>query len=245
MINNKYKISGMTCEACVQKVTEAVRKIPGVVSAEVSLGKQSIDTKSAGGTDIATVQKALDPFFKYQVSEWQDGHLEAGQEPVSLLKTYKPLILIFGYVFFVSFALQISQGHFDFHIFMNHIMAGFFIGLSFFKFLDLQKFAESFSSYDPIAQKFLVYGFVYPFLELLIGLLFISNRFLVIANVSTIIILSATTYGVWKSLKRKSKIQCACAGVGFNLPLSWVTIFENLIMIAMAFVSIEMTVPLK
>ena len=125
MVNSKYKISGMTCESCVQKVAETVRKLPGVISAEVSLAKQSIVTESEKGTERATIQKALDPLLKYQVSEWSEDSPASVQQPVSLLETYKPLILIFSFVFFVSLAFQISLGHFDDHIFMNHIMAGF------------------------------------------------------------------------------------------------------------------------
>ncbi len=113
-------------------------------------------------------------------------------------------------------------------------MAGFFIGLSFFKFLDLNSFAEAFSNYDPLAQRISGYGRVYPFIELILGLMFISEVGFLGANIITIVILSVTTFGVIKRLQSKSKIQCACAGAGFNLPLSYVTVFENLAMIIMA-----------
>ncbi len=127
-----------------------------------------------------------------------------------------------------------SLGFFDSHLFMNHLMAGFFIGLSFFKFLDLKAFAESFSSYDPIAQRWLNYGYIYPFIELTIGLMFIASLALPLANALTIFILSASTIGVYKRLQSKSAFQCACLGTTFNLPLSNVTIAENLMMILMA-----------
>ena len=136
-------------------------------------------------------------------------------------------------------AYQVSLGSFNSHLFMNHIMAGFFIGLSFFKFLDLKAFAESFSSYDPIAQRWLSYGYIYPFIELILGLLFIAGKFLLIANSATVIVLTLTTYGVYKRLQSKSSFQCACLGTTFNLPLSNVTIAENLIMIVMSLYSIN------
>ena len=117
---------------------------------------------------------------------------------------------------------------------MNHLMAGFFIGLSFFKFLDLKSFATAFANYDPIAKKWKPYGAIYPFVELTLGFLFIADKFLNFANVMTIVVLTATTIGVYNKIKSKSNFQCACLGAGFNLPLSNVTIFENLAMVAMA-----------
>jgi hypothetical protein len=117
-------------------------------------------------------------------------------------------------------------------------MAGFFLGLSFFKFLNLKAFSESFSSYDPIAQRFLNYGLVYPFIEFILGLMFISGKVLMIANAITIFILVVTTIGVVKKLQSKSQFQCACLGTTFSLPLSSVTVFENALMIMMAVYSL-------
>ena len=117
---------------------------------------------------------------------------------------------------------------------MNHLMAGFFISLSFFKFLDLKAFAESFAAYDPIAKRWMQYAYAYPFIELALGLMFIGHFALRPANVLTILILSFTTFGVYQKLRKKSSFQCACLGTSFNLPLSNVTIAENLAMISMA-----------
>lgn len=163
---------------------------------------------------------------------------EKKMEEESTFITYKPLIITFTFVFLISLAVQINLGHWHWHLFMSSIMAGFFIGLSFFKFLDLKSFAEAFSNYDPIAQKFVSYGLIYPFIELLLGLAYIAGVGLLIANISTTLVLSFTTYGVVKMLRSNQKFQCACLGAGFNLPLSKVTVIENLAMIAMAFYGI-------
>ena len=177
--------------------------------------------------------QALASSPKYKVSELKN-QTPTVEKKESVLKTYKPLILVFTFVLLVSLAYQVSLDAFLSHLFMNHIMAGFFIGLSFFKFFDLNAFSKSFSSYDPIAQRWQGYGKVYPFIELLLGLLFVSGEMLLLASAFTILILSITTYGVYLRLQSKSKFQCACLGTGFNLPLSNVTITENLVMIAMA-----------
>lgn len=156
----------------------------------------------------------------------------------TFFQTYKPLITVFAYVLIFSLAYQASRDTFSVHMFMNHIMAGFFIGLSFFKFLDLKSFATSFANYDPLAKKWKTYGAIYPFIELTLGFLFIAHKYLLFANVVTILVLGITTVGVYKKINSKVQFQCACLGSGFNLPLSNVTIAENLTMVAMALVGI-------
>lgn len=103
---------------------------------------------------------------------------------------------------------------------MNHVMAGFFIGWSFFKFLNLKAFAESFAGYGPLAKKCLLYDLMYPFIELGLRILFVSATNLLAANLVAIFILAITKFDVVKKLRMKSKLICACAGAGFRLPLS-------------------------
>ena len=247
MITNKFTIEGMTCEACVQKISEKLQSIPHVQSVTLSLKEKVATIESHQKINISDVKESLKSLPKYTVGHLNNENTKSidisnlnAEE--SKLKTYKPLIIIFIFIVLTSLSFQVYQGHFHAHIFMNHIMAGFFIGLSFFKFLDLKAFAESFSSYDPIAQRFLGYGFVYPFIEIILGLMFISQVGLRTANSVTIVVLSMTTFGVIKRLQSKSKIQCACLGSGFNLPLSYVTVVENLVMVGMAIYSLAQTV---
>ena len=234
MTINKFIIEGMTCEACVEKITEKLKSIPQVQSVNVDLKGKTAVIESANGINLDQAKAVLKDLPKYKVSKINSTVASVTLVEESKLKTYKPLIIIFTYIFLVSLSYQVYQGSFHFHIFMNHIMAGFFIGLSFFKFSDLNSFAEAFSSYDPLAQRISGYGKVYPFIELILGLMFVSEVGLLWANVVTIVILSITTFGVIKRLQSKSKFQCACLGAGFNLPLSYVTVFENVVMILMA-----------
>lgn len=240
--HSKYGISGMTCDSCVQTITDKILKIPDVSSVKVSLKDKTAEIVSNRKVELSEVSRALSENTKYSVNEYKSAPLLStvtkNKDKQSVLKTYKPLITVFAFILLTSFAYQFGLGKFDAHLFMNHIMAGFFIGLSFFKFLDLKAFSESFSSYDPIAQKWLNYGKVYPFIELILALLFIAGKMLLLANVLTILILSLTTYGVYLRLQSNSKFQCACLGTTFNLPLSNVTIGENLVMIAMALYSL-------
>jgi copper chaperone CopZ len=243
MTKNKFVIEGMTCESCVQKITEKLMSIPHVQTVKLGLNDKIAQIEAHHEINLEEVKQSLATLPKYSVRSFDEDDTKSVEisnviiaEPK--LKTYKPLIIVFIYILLTSVAFQVFHGHFDSHLFMNHTMAGFFIGLSFFKFLDLKAFAESFSSYDPIAQRFLGYGMVYPFIELVLGLMFVAQVGLKVANGATIIALGITTYGVIKRLQSKSKFQCACLGAGFNLPLSYVTVVENLIMIAMAIYSL-------
>ena len=114
-------------------------------------------------------------------------------------------------------------------------MGLFYIVFSFFKFLDLKGFPDSFKMYDPIAKRIAVYGWVYPFIETILGLMFLFRYQIDIALVVTIIILGATTFGVVKTLLDKKAIKCACLGTALNLPMTEATFIENTIMLIMAF----------
>lgn len=233
-----FAIEGMTCQSCVNTITEKTLSISGVTSAIVSLENKNLEVWSEKKIDLSLISKTLSDLPKYRISQPVTQKAQVVNAAVtikdSMLKTYKPLITVFVFIIIFSLAFQMSQGFFEPHLFMNHIMAGFFIGLSFFKFLDMKAFAESFSSYDPVAQKWLYYGYIYPCIELMLGFLFVANSALPLANTLTVVILSLTTIGVYRRLQSKSQFQCACLGTSFNLPLSNVTIFENVFMIFMA-----------
>ncbi len=223
-MTNTYNISGMTCSSCVEKLSQRFKAIPGVTAVDVNLKEQKADLKADRNVSLKEVEAALADLPKYKVSE--------KPEAKTFYQTYKPLLTVFTYIFIFSTAYQIHLGEFSAHLFMNHIMAGFFIGLSFFKFLDLNSFATAFTNYDPLAQRWNAYGFIYPFIEIVLGFLFIAGKFLLFANILTIVVLSISTIGVYQNMKKK--FQCACLGAGFNIPLSNITIIENLAMIAMA-----------
>ena len=110
----------------------------------------------------------------------------------------------------------------------------FYVVFSFFKLLDLKGFPESFKMYDPLAKVIPVYGWVYPFIEVALGVMFLMRIEIPIALIITLIILGITTIGVTKTLVDKKAIQCACLGTALKLPMTKATFIENSIMIVMA-----------
>ena len=116
---------------------------------------------------------------------------------------------------------------------MYDFMGLFFIVFSFFKFLDYKNFPSTFKMYDPIAKVIPLYGWIYPFIESMLGLAFLMREQLYIALIISLIILVTTTAGVVRILIRKESIQCACLGTALKLPMTTATIIENSIMLFM------------
>ena len=118
--------------------------------------------------------------------------------------------------------------------FMAHFMAGFFLVFSFFKLLDLSGFAKSYAGYDLLAMRMPAYGYVYPFIELGLGIAYLVAPHEALTSMATIVVMGLSAIGVLRAVLNKQRIQCACLGTVFNLPMSTVTIVEDLLMVAMA-----------
>jgi cation transport ATPase len=235
-MKHTYSLSGMTCNGCVAGVKSKLLMHPDVLSADVTLDPPQAVIEMNRHISTTDLQHAIgNP--KYTISENpQANDHSMSDSPASWLETYKPILLIFAFITLV--ASIVSYHHETFHgmQFMNVFMAGFFLVFSFFKFLDLKGFAQSYAMYDIVARKIPAYGFIYPFLELGLGIAFLTQFNPVFTNWATIIIMGISSVGVIQSVLNKRKIQCACLGAVFNLPMSTVTIIEDLLMVGMAVV---------
>jgi hypothetical protein len=179
---------------------------------------------------ISDLQKALPE--KYKISALH--HSEITEQTKSWFETYKPILLIFFYITLVTLLGQVFNHHFDGMQWMQHFMAGFFLVFSFFKMLNLKGFAESYVMYDVVAKRLPAWAYIYAFTELALGLAFLINFNPLITNSVTFVVMSISIIGVLQSVLNKKKIQCACLGAVFNLPMSTVTIIEDALMIAMS-----------
>lgn len=213
---------------------------PDILSANISLPDQAILEMSRHISTTDLQQAIGNP--KYTISEkpHASDHTMHNSVAGNWFKTYKPILLIFAFITLVSGI--VSYHHETLHgmQFMNVFMAGFFLVFSFFKFLDLKGFANSYAMYDIVAMKIPVYGFIYPFLELALGIAYLTSFNPTVTNWATIVIMGVSSVGVIQSVLDKKKIQCACLGAVFNLPMSTVTIIEDLLMVAMAAVMLIM-----
>lgn len=232
-MTHTYSISGMTCEGCVANVKSKLLTQPDVLAADVNLKEQKAVITMQTHVRVTELQRVIGVNAKYKISEDISNHSHKtikSDESKSWLATYKPLLLIAGFIGGVS--VLTASG--SIHTGMNSFMAGFFLVFSFFKLLDLKGFANSYSMYDLLAMKMPAYGFVYPFIELGLGLAFLTGFNPFFTNWATIVVMGFSSIGVIISVLNKQKIQCACLGAVFNLPMSTVTIVEDLLMVGMA-----------
>jgi hypothetical protein len=115
-----------------------------------------------------------------------------------------------------------------------HLMAGFFLVFGSFKLFDLQGFRDAYATYDLLAKYWYWYGYIYPFLELGLGFAFLFQFGVTPALWFSLILMGFSSLGVIKSILRKQKIRCACLGTTLNLPMSTITLLEDLSMVMMA-----------
>lgn len=241
-MTHTYNISGMTCEGCSAKVSYLLKQIPSINAVAINLEKGEADITMDKHIETPTLQNALKDYPKYKLSEQGHQHMQPEknifgtqpEEAKSWGETYKPIILIFGYITAISLISSLWSGNYSIMLFMRVFMSGFFLTFSFFKMLDLKGFANSYSMYDIVAKKINRWGYIYAFLELTLGLAFALNFAPVFTNAFTALLMTVSLTGVLQSVMNKQKIQCACLGAVFNLPMSTVTIIEDGLMIAMS-----------
>jgi hypothetical protein len=152
-------------------------------------------------------------------------------------KDYLPLTTILSLILVVvgSIAIKdISTETFSLAATMTNFMAAFFLVFAGFKFLDLKGFQEGYASYDLIAARWPVYGLIYPFIEFGLGLAYLTRFAPDFTNILTFGIMLTSSFGVINSLRQNRKFQCACLGTIIKVPLTYVTLVEDLTMTIMA-----------
>ncbi|MGZ3938215.1 MAG: heavy-metal-associated domain-containing protein [Flavisolibacter sp.] len=233
-MTHTYLVNGMTCDGCVTKVRSELLKLGDVTEAEVQLSAPQATISMQKHIPLTQLQSALSKAGRYTISEADAGmHLTKDAE-ASWFKTYKPILLIGAYLSVITLFVSVSSGNFSAEFWMSNFMAGFFLVFSFFKLLDLKAFADSYASYDIIARRWHGWGFIYVFIELLLGLAFLLRLNPLLVNGVAFAVMGISIIGVLKSVLNKQKIQCACLGTVFNLPMSTVTITEDALMIVMS-----------
>ena len=237
-MTHTYKITGMTCGSCKASVEKSLSSIDNVTNVEVNLEKGEAEVTMSSHVATETLKKALPE--KYTLSEKEVKNIFAStstpsfemEQEKSKLQQLKPLLLIIFYIATASVLLHYKD--WSWSAFMLDFMGLFYIVFSFFKMLDLKGFPESFKMYDPLAKRVPAYGWIYPFIETALGLMFLMRFEVKIALIVTLVVLGITAIGVTKTLLDKKSIRCACLGTALKLPMTEATFIENAIMIVMA-----------
>jgi hypothetical protein len=150
-------------------------------------------------------------------------------------KDYHPLLVLLAVMLLAATARNLTAFHFGQETRWMHDFMGFFLVIfSMFKFFDLPGFADGFQMYDLLARRVRLYAYIYPFIELFLGLAYLSEWKLEITYVVAICVMVFGAIGVLWALQKKLNVHCACMGNILKVPLSTVALAEDLGMAAMA-----------
>lgn len=218
----------MSCQAKIKNVLASVANVKSVeVSKEKSEAIIEMDT-SVSLSDLEFVLPS-----KYKIATAME-EVQTIKNKYRLWTTYKPVLIIFSYIFFTTLIIELNSHLFDTMRWMRHFMAGFFLVFSFFKLINLKAFKESYMMYDIVAKKNPNWSYIYAFIELVLGVSYLINYNSLLTNLITLLLMSISIVGVIQSVINKKNIKCACLGGVFNLPMSTITIIEDGLMILMS-----------
>jgi len=230
-------IAGITCDSCIQKIKELFKKQYGITNINIDKDSGKVEYEHDIFLTNSDITKMLS-WTKYSL--WDDLVSTWEAEAPITLSTYIPLFVLFGYIILFSLLVEYLSWNFDTMRFMQHFMWGFFIAFSYFKIINLKEFAMSYSMYDIVAKKWSTWWYVYAFIELGLGISYFIWFAPLLPNIITFVVMSVSIIWVLQSVFKKQKIKCACLWAVFNLPMSWITIIEDALMIAMSFIMILM-----
>lgn len=150
------------------------------------------------------------------------------------LRDFLPLIIIFACIIMFTLVRQFIAGDWQLLESMQDFMAAFFIIFGTFKIINWHGFAEAYATYDILAQRSTIYAYAYPLIELGLGFAYLFRIYPIATNSITFIVMIISSIGVALELLKKRSIMCACLGVVFKIPMTYVTLFEDIVMAGMS-----------
>ena len=238
-MKHSYIVIWMHCEWCVNKITSKLKEKPLIE--EVSIDRQTNIAEVTMSSHVTTAEmnSMLKGVWNYSLEEYTDKHSHKPIFSKELPTTYTwknfiPLIWIVLLVVILTIIAQFFHNPYWMDEIILHLMGFWFIIFGFMKLIDLKGFAEAYSTYDLIAKKRYNYAYIYPFIEIALWIIFIAVRnwpLLIYANILMVIIMIIGARGIYIQLKKGNKIQCACLGTYFKLPMTTITLIEDLSMV--------------
>lgn len=150
--------------------------------------------------------------------------------------TYQPIIAIFATTFFMAIAATYSiTGGFALITLIELFIAFSMCVLGIMKLRDLFSFTNQFLGYDLLAQKWVRYAYIYPFVETGAGILMIAGALTWLAAPAALFIGTIGGISVFKAVWiDKRDLKCACVGGDSSVPLGFISFTENVMMVGMA-----------
>lgn len=149
--------------------------------------------------------------------------------------SYQPVLAVFGVAALLALAISWMLGEGLLSIRTAELFIAISMSiLALLKLQDVESFSTMFLNYDLLARRVVPYSYVYPFGELLAGVLMVAGVMLWLAIPVALFIGTVGAVSVLKAVYiDKRELKCACVGGGSNVPLGFVSLTENLMMIAM------------
>ena len=150
---------------------------------------------------------------------------------------YIPLMVIVTLTLLAACAKQyayLAGTSWDWMRWMHDFMGFFLVVFSMFKFFNMEGFADGFQMYDLLAKPVRPYAYIYPFIELALGLGYLAHWQPRAIYIATIAVMVFGSLGVFNALRKGLDLECACMGTVLKVPLSTVALVEDLGMAAMA-----------
>lgn len=149
--------------------------------------------------------------------------------------SYEPIIAIFAMTFLMALAANWLMAKTFAVITIIHLFVAFSMCvLAILKLRDLESFSNQFLGYDLLAQRWVRYAYIYPFAEAFAGIGMIGHVFIPIVAPVAIFIGTVGSISVIKAVYiDKRELKCACVGGNSNVPLGFVSLTEDLMMVVM------------
>jgi len=150
--------------------------------------------------------------------------------------SYKPVITIFVVAASIAVAIGFITGWENGYLLtIPRFISVAMVLLALQKLQDVESFSTMFLNYDVLARKWVPYGYIYPYAEFVAGILMLTGLLSVVSVPLALFIGSVGTWSVFKAVYlEKRELKCACVGGNSNVPLGFVSLTENLMMVAMA-----------
>ena len=149
--------------------------------------------------------------------------------------SYTPVLAVFAVAALIALAIDwLAMGAITTMVLPNFIAVAMCL-LAMLKLQDVEKFSTMFLNYDLLARRWVPYGYIYPFAELGAGVLMLAGALTWLSAPVALFIGGIGAVSVFKAVYiDRRELKCACVGGSSNVPLGFVSLTENLMMIAMA-----------
>lgn len=149
--------------------------------------------------------------------------------------SYVPVLAVFAVAALIALAIDwLSMRAITAMVLPNFIAVAMCL-LAMLKLQDVEKFSTMFLNYDLLARRWVPYGYIYPFAELGAGVLMLAGALTWLSAPVALFIGGVGAVSVFKAVYvDRRQLKCACVGGSTNVPLGFVSLTENLMMIAMA-----------